>query len=433
MARSGGPRIIQMEVESLDGDGLGVGAFEGRKVRVKGVLPGSVVRARIVKRRRGVWLGLPEEGARATVCTAFPVCGGCSVQQLDGAMQLELKGRALIARLEAVGVAPARVATPCHGPQFGYRRRARLGVRHIASIDETLVGFRESFGSRVARAAGCPVLVAPLQRVLASLRTHIGRLESRASVPQVEVAAGDANAAFIVRHLAPLSHADRAVLQLVARESGAQPLTQSGGYDTVRNLEGAPPRSLEYGLMRLGLSLEFSPMDFVQVNAAINDELVAEAAGELAGDDSHRVLDLFCGIGNFSLACARAGARVIGVEGDAGLVERARANASRNGLTPHTEFVAADLYREPGGDLEDAFAWCDRVLIDPPRSGAGAALRKVCESKASKVVYVSCHPESFASDAAALVRDGFTLSKVRLFDMFPHTTHVEVLGVFDRR
>ncbi|NJN50524.1 MAG: methyltransferase domain-containing protein, partial [Gammaproteobacteria bacterium] len=275
-------------------------------------------------------------------------------------------------------------------------------------------------------------MTAALQRVLAGLRSQLGTLDARSAIPQVELAAGDSGAAFIVRHLEPLNDADRARLRVIEASTGAQALTQSQGYDSVCDLDGQPPRMLEYSLPRFGVSLKFAPTDFVQVNGVLNADLVGEAVAQLAARGPARVLDLFCGIGNFSLACARAGAEVVGIEGDPALVDRAKSNAQRNGQSARAAFLSANLYAEPSAALAAHFTWCDRVLIDPPRSGAGAALDLVCRSNASSVVYVSCHPASFAEDAAALTRAGFTLSKLRLFDMFPHTAHVEVLGVFER-
>jgi 23S rRNA (uracil1939-C5)-methyltransferase len=431
MTRPKGPRVIDVEIDAVDSDGSGVAQFEGRQVHVKGVIPGQRVAVRVIKRRRGIWHALPEDTSSAAFCSAYPGCGGCSMQHLDPEAQLELKARGLFDQLARAGVVPMTVALPVRGPVLGYRRRARLGVRHFAGGRETLIGFRESFGSRIARASNCPVLVPRLQVILDELRTHVGALDGRAAVPQVELAAGDDGAAFIVRHLQPMTGADRARLRAVARRTGTEALLQHAGYDSVCRLDGGPPGPLDYRLDRFGLALTFAPIDFVQVNGIVNQMLVAEAVCDL-DPDKVCVLDLFCGIGNFSLALARAGAEVIGIEGAPALVARARVNAERNGLTRFATFLAADLYKALPAAVRAAFGRCDRLLIDPPRSGLGTAIEHVRESRLSRIVYVSCHPTSFATDAAGLIAAGFTLSKLRLFDMFPHTAHVEVLGVFDR-
>ncbi len=432
MARNRGPRVIPIEITTLDAHGMGVGQFDGREVRVKGVTPVAQVQARIIKRRRGVWLGVPEGDVRS-VCSAYPACGGCAMQHLPGHTQLNLKSDALCAQLAAVGVTPPRLETPVEGPMFGYRRRARLGVRHLHASGETLMGFREAFGSRVARTMDCPVLVEPLQRVFAALREALGQMRGRAAIPQIELAAGDGEAAFIVRHLEPLVSADIDILRRVEQLSGATALTQHGGYDTVCTTANEPAPLLRYTLERFGLCLHFAPIDFIQVNGIVNAKLVSEAACELVNGGSTRILDLFCGIGNFSLVCARAGANVVGVEADEGLVRRAAANAALNGMSARTEFIAANLYADMQAPVVDALAWCEQVLIDPPRSGAGPVLPGVGASRARRIVYVSCHPDSFVVDAATLAAFGFTLTKLRLFDMFPHTAHVEIFGVFDRR
>ncbi len=426
-------RILELRIEALDEDGLGIAHHDGRDVRVRGVLPGGAVVARVVKRRRGTWFAVPIEGAVECICPAFPVCGGCSTQHLAATQQIEAKQRALLTRLDGQGVAPGRLDQAVLGPSFGYRRRARLGVRHLAGSGETLIGFRESFGSRIARARACPVLVPSLGKILSELHGEIGALSVCEHIPQIELAAGDSSAACIVRHLQPLTDTDIERLRAVASRSAAQVLTQSGDYSTVRGLDGEEPAPLAYRLDRFGLSYRFMATDFVQVNAAVNEALVSVATHHVA-EPGTQVLDLFCGMGNFSLAMARRGATVIGLEGDAALVERARQNACLNRLDTVTRFAATDLYQ-----VSTKLEWPshddarDRVLVDPPRSGLGPALSLLLAPRVERVVYVSCHPVSFASDAAALVAAGYGLSILQMFDMFPHTGHIETLGVFDRR
>jgi 23S rRNA (uracil1939-C5)-methyltransferase len=261
----------------------------------------------------------------------------------------------------------------------------------------------------------------------------IAALDAREAIPQIEVAAGDSGAALILRHVKPLTDADSRALAAFQRDTRTRVLCQSAGYDTVVDLQGAAAELLCYRLDRFGVTLSFHAADFIQVNAAVNADLVANAISWLAPASTDVVLDLFCGIGNFTLPLARSGAMVCGLEGAAELVERGRLNAQRNGLTRRVEFAVADLYASsPSAALTDRIGAANKVLLDPPRTGAGPILPLLARSKVERVAYVSCHPVSFARDAAVLGKAGFRLSRVRIFDMFPHTTHVETLGLFER-
>jgi len=429
-------RLVDLEIDALSPEGYGIARFERRPVHVKGAVPGDVVIARVVRRRQGTWYALPEEWlVRAgsplpPPCPAFMHCGGCSVQHLRRAVQLELKQQWLLAQLTDAGVAVQGVQTPVAGPQYHYRRRARLAVRSVRDRGELLVGFRESFGSRVARTPSCTVLVEPFARELSVLAELIGALDARESIPQIEIAAGDGATALVLRHLVPLSASDRAALLAFQRRSTHRLLLQSAGYDSIVDLDGVPAPLLSYRLDRFGVTLFFHPTDFVQVNAAVNELLVACALSALQPTVNDRIVDLFCGIGNFTLPLASHGARVRGIEGATELVERARDNARRNGLAARAEFAVADLYAMSPGTA--ALEWANKVLLDPPRAGAGPVLPQLLQSKVDRLVYVSCHPTSFAKDAARLCAGGFELTQMRTFDMFPQTTHVESLALFER-
>lgn len=428
---------IEVQVASIDADGLGVGRYESRTVHVKGAAPLAdgtpvVSRVRIVKRRGGQWYGVAL-GADTTPCRAYPICGGCSMMHLEPRQQLHLKTTRVLALLEAGHVRPDSVEAPCAGPLYHYRRRARLGVRHLARDGETLVGFRESFGSRVARANACLVLAEPLAAAFPSISAALTTLTVRARVPQVELSAGDANGALVLRHLEPIGEEDRHRLRELGYRTGLEVLLQPAGEDSVACLDGAAPTSLSYRLDAFGLSLEFAPLDFVQVNARVNHALVTVALAWLRPRADERIVDLFCGIGNFTLPIACRGAGVLGVEASAKAVARARSNASRNGLGTRADFMAADLYDRPGPALQDALLGAAGALVDPPRSGIGALAPLLERSAVARLVYVSCHPESFARDAAALVAAGFLLRRIATFDMFPHTAHIETLALFERR
>ncbi|HET6471367.1 MAG TPA: 23S rRNA (uracil(1939)-C(5))-methyltransferase RlmD [Pseudomonadales bacterium] len=439
MSKRQGPRVVDLEVEQLSAEGFGVATFERRPVHIKAALPGDIVSARVVRRRRGNWYALPEAwivrvGAHAKpACEAFMRCGGCSMQHLGSDDQLALKQRWLVEQLDAVGVTATSIAPPVRGPQYFYRRRARLAVRSVRDTGELLVGFRESFGSRVARLRSCAVLVPPFSDALPEIAATIGAMHARESIPQLEIAVGERAAAMIVRHVIALDDFDRELLARLQRRIGVDVQLQSGNYASIVDLAGAKPRTLDYRLDRFGVTLEFDAADFVQVNAQVNADLVATAIGWLGVEGNDRVVDLFCGLGNFTLPLAALGADVVGVEGAEELVRRGRSNAALNGFAARARFDVADLYATSAArDMAALFDGVDKVLLDPPRTGAGAVLAPLAASRVERIAYVSCHPVSFARDALALRKAGFTLAKVRVFDMFPHTAHVETLGLFER-
>jgi 23S rRNA (uracil1939-C5)-methyltransferase len=436
------PKIVDVEIVDIAEDGYAEGTAEGRVVRVKGVFPGERVAARIIKRRKGTWWGIPEttEGRPKTSCPAFYHCGGCAMQQLDAATQLRHKQDLVLKALRSHGIEPERIATPVHGPQLYYRRKARLGGRYLADKQEFLLGFRESFGSRVARLDSCPVLAEPFSGRFAELKNLLGTMSARAGVPQVEVAVGDAGASLALRHLAALSQRDLQLLAAFERSSGIQVLLQSGGYDTLVRLDGTHEQALSYRLDEFGVCVSFRIGDFIQANEVVNQRLVTAALALLKPAPDERVLDLFCGLGNFTLPIARSGAHVVGIEGSASMVDRAVANAEHNHLDHRLRFFNMDLYGEvepgePCGEPcgEPYGEHFDKVLVDPPRSGCGTALSLITAPRVGRLIYVSCHPDCFAADASRLRARGFDLKRLGLFDMFPHTAHVETLAVFERR
>jgi 23S rRNA (uracil1939-C5)-methyltransferase len=355
------------------------------------------------------------------------------MQHLEYAAQLRLKSQSLLAQLAQHGVVAKLVRPPVSGPRLHYRHKARLGVRALPSKqggEQVLVGFRESFSSRVARMSDCKVLALPFAQLLPDLQATLEKLSQKHRIPQIEVAAGDVEQAIIVRHLDPLDAADRAHLIALARRYGIRVYLQSAGYDSLELLW--PLRAepwLTYSLVDFGLTYRFQVTDFTQVNPYMNRMLANAVACALRPEPGTVVADLFCGIGNFSLPIARLGGLVKGYEASAGAIARARSNASLNGLGAQCEFHIADLY-DPDYELP---ADAQQVLLDPPRSGAGPHLATWLRSPSlQRLAYVSCNPVTFASDAAVLVEQGFTLAQVGIFDMFPHTSHVETLGVFVR-
>jgi len=363
-------------------------------------------------------------------CAHFDICGGCALQHLDSGAQLQLKEQRLRDTLERVAqLAPARWLPAIASPPWGYRRRARLGVRYVWQKERSLVGFRERSSNRVANIERCEVLAPPLDRLILPLSALITQLSIHAQLPQIEVAISDEAVALVLRVLAAPSATDLVSLRAFEVLHGVHFYLQSGGIDTVRVLTEPAPR-LYYALPQAQLEIEFLPTDFIQVNAAVNRALVTQAAQLLQLSADSSVLDLYCGLGNFSLALARAARKVVGVEGDAGLVERARGNARRNGIR-NAQFFSADLTAELSAD---AVPWLaqhySHVLLDPPRAGALAMLPHIARLAPERLLYVACDPDSMARDIGLLVqRHGFELLAAGVVDMFPHTAHVESLAV----
>jgi len=410
----------------------------GKVVFVAGALPGEHVRFR----RRSFHKShdeaelleiLEPSPQRVTPrCAHFGVCGGCALQHLDPAAQIQAKQKELAANLERIGnVTPGEWLPPLLGPHWNYRRRARLSSRFVAKKGRSLVGFREKQGKYVADVQRCEVLAEPVASLVARLAELLTGMERRTSIPQIEVALSDGEGVLVLRVLDALPDPDLEKLREFERAHGLRILLQPGGLDTIVPLTPGPV-DLHYRLDEFDLKLEFGPTDFVQVNAAINQVMVARAIELLEIVPSDRVLDLYCGLGNFTLPMARRAAAVLGVEGEAGLIARARANASLNGIT-NAEFQVADLSVAPDRSIPWMRGGFDKVLLDPPRVGAREVLSAVAHLAPRRVVYISCHTGSLARDLGVLTHElGFRLRAAGVLDMFPHTTHVESIAVLDR-
>ncbi|MCZ6657198.1 MAG: methyltransferase domain-containing protein [Gammaproteobacteria bacterium] len=433
MARKRLPLFVDVAIVGLDEQGRGIGEVQGRRVRVKNALPGERVKARVLKRQRREWLAetalvlMPSSRRKAAPCATFPRCGGCAIQHLAETDQLRHKQRLLLDALQTQGVEPVLVRRPVTGPLYGYRTKARLGVRVVN--DEPLIGFRETASNRVVRMDTCLTLAPSLARLLGPLKSLVAALSVKARIPQIEVAAGDVEQAIILRHLDPLSIIDHQTLAVFGEVHQVKVLTQSRRYDDLQLV--SPPGGsplLNYSVPQYGLCFEFHPVDFTQVNLAMNRRLVADTMAALEPVENRCVGDLFCGIGNFSLALARLGAKVVGLEGSAIAVERATINARVNGVAERCEFHVQDLY-----DFDRPIVLsAQSLLVDPPRTGMGQHVLRSIQKGVMKVVYVSCNPATFAADADRLGELGFSLTEVGVYDMFPNTTHVETLGVFQR-
>jgi 23S rRNA (uracil1939-C5)-methyltransferase len=430
--------VQEGDVVDLSHDGRGVARVDGKAVFIEGALPGERVRFRVLKRRRsmdeaGLVDVLRASPDRVTPrCIHFGVCGGCSLQHLSGDAQLLAKQRQLLEDLERIGkVHPLEVLAPLRGPQWGYRRRARLGVKFVHKKGRVLAGFRERDKPYVADLKRCEVILEPLATLPEDLASLIESLNIREHVPQVEVAAGDESTGLVFRVMQPPGEEDLQKLAEFGSQRGLQIFLQSGGLDSVRPLRDDYP-ALSYAIDGASVTIEFGPVDFVQVNRPINVSMVDAALTLLQPQSTDRVLDLFCGLGNFTLPLARRAQQVMGVEGDAALVAKAGANAQRNGIA-NVEFAVENLF-EPARFGAWADQRYDRVMLDPPRAGAAELLTCMPKWRPRRVVYISCHPGSLARDAGILVNElQFTLSAAGVMDMFPHTTHVESIAVFEAR
>ena len=441
-----------LQIEGLDADARGIARrADGKVVFVEGALPGERVQARIGRRKnqweQGTLTALMRESAQrvAPACPHFGLqagaCGGCKMQHLHPRAQVAVKQRVLEDDLwHLAKVRPDMVLPPIEGPAWGYRQRARLSVRWVRAKDEVLVGFHERKSRYVADMRRCPVLPPRVEALLLPLRRLIAAMDERDRLPQIELAVGDDAIALVLRHLAPLAPADRQRLLDFGREHGVQWWLQPKGPDSIEPLEPGAPE-LAYALPEFGVVMPFKPTDFTQVNGAINRVLVGRALRLLAVQPADRVIDWFCGLGNFSLPLARQAAAVLGIEGSPALVRRATDNAARNGLAAKARFEARDLFQIGASDLP-ALGAAARWLVDPPREGAFALAQALAAWQAApvpgwvpprRIVYVSCNPATLARDAGLLVhRAGYRCSAAGVVNMFPHTAHVESIAVFDR-
>jgi 23S rRNA (uracil1939-C5)-methyltransferase len=434
--------LAEAFVDSLDQDGRGVARVDGKVMFIEGALPGEHVRVQIHRRKRSYDEAFTIEVLQASAervapqCPHFGLCGGCSLQHLDSAAQLRHKQNDLLEKLARIGqVRPAHIGEAIGGPVWAYRRKARLGVKYVPNKGNVLVGFRERRANLIAEIHECHVLIPQVGMLIDPLRAMLSELDGRESIAQVEVASSDEDVLLVLRNIEPLNERDRQRIVEFAQAHGLMIALQSGGPQTVVGLYPQQLPQMHYRLDEFDLDLFFSALDFVQVNGAINALLVREAVAAMDPQSGETVLDLFCGLGNFSLALARRGASVDGVElGDA-MVTRAHSNARYNDIDC-ARFHSGDLFQ-----AEVAQHWISsapaKILLDPPRSGAQAvvaAIGAVDDAVAPRrIVYVSCNPATLARDAGALVNQhGYRMRELRVVDMFPHTNHLEALAVFER-
>ncbi|MGV6858479.1 MAG: 23S rRNA (uracil(1939)-C(5))-methyltransferase RlmD [bacterium] len=428
---------FEATIESLSQEGRGVAHPDGKVVFIDGALAGEKVLFKYSARQRRHDEGYVVEVLEPSSlrvdpkCAHYELCGGCSLQHMDADAQINAKQTSMLEGLKHIGgVQPAEVLPPLRGPLWGYRRKARLGCKDVPAKGRVLVGFREKRGSFLADILRCEVLHEKIGAQLEALSELLGGLSIKNRIPQLEVAVHDNATAMVVRHLEPLNDGDKEKLIDFAETHDLQLYQQPKGPSTVAPLRVSVD-SLYYEHPDYNVKVDVGPLDFFQVNTDINRQMVKRAIEHLDLSFEHKVLDLYCGLGNFTLPIARHVKEVVGVEGDKPMVERARKNALANGLE-NTRYYVCNLMEEVKDEPWMNEHW-DRVLLDPPRSGAQEVIRALGPMGVPKIVYVSCHPGTLARDVGILVNEfGYTLTHAGVMDMFPHTAHVESFAVFTK-
>ncbi len=422
------------QIERLSHEGRGIALVSGKTTFIDRALPGETVVANYTKKHARFDEATLIEIMNASTdriappCPHADICGGCSLQHMQPSAQIAFKQKVLEEQLRHFGGLQPKCGylPPLLGPTLGYRRRARLGVKWVEKKNSVLIGFREKQGRYIADLNQCEVLDPRVGHFIQPLKTVLNRLQAKAQIPQIEVAISDQQVVLVLRHLVPLTEADQQQLIAFAQQQAWILYLQPGHGDSIHQIWPHASVNLLYALPQWNLTLKFRPVDFIQINAEINQRMIALALELLDLKPQDRVLDLFCGLGNFTLPIATIAQQVVGVEGDAALVHQAKINAQHNAL-PQVDFHVADLFESEG------LAWSllsfNKVLLDPPRLGAAEVMTWLPKLKAERIVYVSCNPATFARDVGLLCEHGYRLETAGVMDMFPHTTHVESIGL----
>ncbi len=430
---------IETTIESLSHDGRGIAIINGKTTFVTSALPAEKVICKITQKHRRYNEALVTEVLAAAPertipdCTHFGVCGGCSMQHVEIHAQIQYKQQALLDQLKHFGkVTPEAVLPPISGQAFGYRRKARLGVRYVIKKGKLLVGFREKFSNYLADIEQCLILHPSVGQRLTALSDLIRNLTQYDQIPQIEVAVSDEVTALIFRHMTPLPENDIAALSEFGKTHALHIYLQPNPPAKVHKIfPNDQQEMLSYALPDYDLQMQFHPLDFTQVNAEINRLMIKQALELLDLKSTDTVLDLFCGLGNFTLPMARLAKQVMGVEGSAQMVERAKANAEYNHIS-NTEFYAANLM-EPTKTATWLQTQYNKILLDPPRTGAKEIIPFIANNTAKRIVYVSCNPSTLARDAGDLVYNyHYKLKQVGVINMFPHTSHIEAIALFEK-
>ncbi|HDZ8831346.1 TPA: 23S rRNA (uracil(1939)-C(5))-methyltransferase RlmD [Aeromonas dhakensis] len=427
------PQRIEFTVDSLDHHCVGIGRHQGKAIFIEGALPGEQVKARILEDKKQYahaalqQVVTPAANRIAPFCSHYRECGGCSAQHLAEADQRAAKEAGLVSLFERLGnIQPPALEPVLGGESRTYRRVCRLAIKFDKNGRCTRVGFRRRQSNDLVEISGCPVLAEPLSALIAPLRECLNRLKSQRELGHAELIQAEQGILMLLRHTGRPTEADRAQLIEFAKTQGIDLYLQAAD-EQIEPLhqQFAPSYSLD------GLSLAFAPGDFIQVNAPVNQRMVEQALSWLEAGKDDKVLDLFCGIGNFTLPLARQAREVVGVEGELAMVARAEENARRNGIE-NARFYKADL----SGDIA-GMSWAregfDLVLLDPARPGAFEVMEHVVKLSPRRVVYVSCNPVTLARDSQVLVKGGYRLVRLGMLDMFPHTGHLESMALFERK
>ena len=430
--------LFKATIESLSHEGRGVAHIDGKAVFIDNALPGEEVEFNYVSTRSKFAEGVTEnvitasEQRIAPGCEYFGYCGGCSLQHMSADAQIKHKQSVLLEQFTHIGnVTPKTVLPPLTGSVFGYRNKARLGVKYVLKKERVLVGFREKRSPYIADIKHCEVLHPDVGHKISDLQELIENLSIKDQIPQIEVAVSDNGIALVMRHLDEFTEDDLEQLKVFEQKHSFKFYLQPGGYETVHRLDERDQSELFYRIDDHDLNIYFQPIDFTQINVEINQQMINLALELLEVDENDEVLDLFCGVGNFTLPIARKVKSVVGIEGDESLVQRAKYNADKNDIK-NVEFFAADL-----ADFDQGYDFMkksyNKILLDPARTGAKEIITALNTKNVERLVYVSCNPATLARDAGILVNEKkFKLKKAGVMDMFPHTSHVESIAVFTK-
>jgi 23S rRNA (uracil1939-C5)-methyltransferase len=426
-------------IESLDQEGRGIAHADGKVIFIEGALTGETVSYASYRKKPSFELAQMTELHRAASirvqpkCVHFGVCGGCSMQHLDSRVQVAVKQRILEDSLARIGrVKPLTILPAIYGQSWGYRERARISAKYVIKKEKMLVGFHEKRSSYVADMQSCEILAPKIAGLIQPLADLLAGLSIRDKLPQIEVAVGEHVYVLVLRVMAPLSEADEALLRAFADLHQIQFWLQSKGPETIIPFYPLDAPPLSYSLPEFNITMPFAPGEFTQVNSALNRVMISRAMRLLNPQAHERIVDFFCGLGNFTLPIARSGAAVLGVEGSDALVKRAGQNAASNDLSGNTQFKSMNLFEMDEAMLASLGKF-DKWLIDPPRDGAMELVKAITPEIAPLlIVYVSCNPATLARDAAELVQRGYVLKSAGVMNMFPQTSHVESIAVFVR-
>jgi 23S rRNA (uracil1939-C5)-methyltransferase len=429
----------RVTVESLDQEGRGIAHADGKVIFIEGALTGEEVSYASYRKKPAFELAQMTTLHRAASirvepkCAHYGVCGGCSMQHLDARVQVAVKQRILEDSLARIGkVKPENIMPAIYGQSWGYRERARISAKYVIKKQKMLVGFHERRSSYVADMQSCEILAPKIAGLIKPLADLFAGLTIRDQLPQVEVAVGEHVDVLVLRIMAPLSVDDEAALRVFADLHKVQFWLQTKGPETVKPFYPLDAPALSYSLPEFAITMPFAPGEFTQVNSELNRVMISRAIRRLEPKAGERIADFFCGLGNFTLPISRSGAEVLGIEGSDALVKRAAQNAAYNGLSANTKFQAMNLF-EMTEELLLSMGKYDKWLIDPPRDGAMELVKSITPAIApERIVYVSCNPATLARDAAELVQRGYVLKSAGVMNMFPQTSHVESIAVFER-